>query len=153
MDKVLRPERFCTDPSSVGASKSWIHQRRTFENFSRCSGSEFPPTSYRQRCSNMWRSVPTTNLRSQLSVIFTSNQQMKSTQDTSSLQDVNKRVKAWTSTYRLSKFSARNVTSNLSRLPCCCSDNKLYIIVFVKHSSCRQCYILLGCLYCARKHL
>ena len=33
MDKVLRPERFCTDPSSVGASKSWIHWRRTFENF------------------------------------------------------------------------------------------------------------------------
>ena len=117
MDKVLRPERFCTDPSSVGASKSWIHWRRTFENFSRCSGSEFSPTSYRRRCSNMWKSVPTTNLRSQLSVIFTSNQQMKSTQDTSSLQDVNKRVKAWTSTYRLSKFSARNVTSNLSRLP------------------------------------
>ena len=33
MDKVLRPERFCTDPSSVGASKSWIYWRRTFENF------------------------------------------------------------------------------------------------------------------------
>ena len=33
MDKVLRPERFCTDPSSVGALKSWIHWRRTFENF------------------------------------------------------------------------------------------------------------------------
>ena len=33
MDKVLRPERFCTDPSSIGASKSWIHWRRTFENF------------------------------------------------------------------------------------------------------------------------
>ena len=33
MDKVLRPERFCTDPSSVGATKSWIHWRRTFENF------------------------------------------------------------------------------------------------------------------------
>ena len=32
MDKALRPERFCTDQSSVGASKSWIHWRRTFEN-------------------------------------------------------------------------------------------------------------------------
>ena len=25
MDKVLQPERFCTDQSSVGASKAWIH--------------------------------------------------------------------------------------------------------------------------------
>ena len=32
MDKVPRPEKFCTDPSSVGASKSWILWRRTFEN-------------------------------------------------------------------------------------------------------------------------
>lgn len=33
MDKVLRPERFSADPSSAGASKSWLHWRRTFENF------------------------------------------------------------------------------------------------------------------------
>lgn len=33
MDKVLRPERFSADPSTSGASKSWIHWRRTFENF------------------------------------------------------------------------------------------------------------------------
>ena len=33
MDKVLRPERFGADPSTSGASKSWIHWRRTFEDF------------------------------------------------------------------------------------------------------------------------
>ena len=33
MEKVLRPERFSVDPSASGASKSWIHWRRTFENF------------------------------------------------------------------------------------------------------------------------
>ena len=33
MDKVLRPERFGADPSGPGASKAWIHWRRTFENF------------------------------------------------------------------------------------------------------------------------
>ncbi|XP_020901303.1 uncharacterized protein LOC110239892 [Exaiptasia diaphana] len=33
IDKVLRPERFNADPSSAGASKSWIHWCRTFENF------------------------------------------------------------------------------------------------------------------------
>ncbi|KAK3726270.1 hypothetical protein QZH41_003048 [Actinostola sp. cb2023] len=33
MDKVLRPERLETDPNSVGASKEWIHWKRTFENF------------------------------------------------------------------------------------------------------------------------
>ena len=33
MDKILRPERFDADPSASGATKSWIHWKRTFENF------------------------------------------------------------------------------------------------------------------------
>ncbi|CAB4023460.1 Retrovirus-related Pol poly from transposon opus [Paramuricea clavata] len=32
MDKVLRPERFETDPSSNLASKEWLHWKRTFVN-------------------------------------------------------------------------------------------------------------------------
>ncbi|XP_065055331.1 uncharacterized protein LOC135683878 [Rhopilema esculentum] len=33
MDKILRPERFNADPSDSGARKSWIHWKRTSENF------------------------------------------------------------------------------------------------------------------------
>ena len=33
MDKVLRPERLETDPSSNTAAKEWLHWKRTFENF------------------------------------------------------------------------------------------------------------------------
>ena len=33
MDKVLRPERLETDPSSGEASKEWLHWKRTFDNF------------------------------------------------------------------------------------------------------------------------
>ena len=33
MDKVLRPERLETDPNSSGASKEWLHWKRTFDNF------------------------------------------------------------------------------------------------------------------------
>ena len=33
MDKILRPERFDADPRFSGATKSWIHWKRTFENF------------------------------------------------------------------------------------------------------------------------
>ena len=33
MDKVLRPERLETDPSSGQASKEWLHWKRTFDNF------------------------------------------------------------------------------------------------------------------------
>ena len=33
MDKVLRPERLETDPSSNVAAKEWLHWKRTFENF------------------------------------------------------------------------------------------------------------------------
>ena len=33
MDKILQPERFDTDPSASGDTKSWNHWKRTFENF------------------------------------------------------------------------------------------------------------------------
>ena len=33
MDKVLRPERLETDPSSGEASKEWLHWKRTFDNY------------------------------------------------------------------------------------------------------------------------
>ena len=33
MEKVLRPERLETDPSSSTAAKEWLHWKRTFENF------------------------------------------------------------------------------------------------------------------------
>ncbi len=33
MDKILRPERLDTDPNSSGASKVWLHWKKTFQNF------------------------------------------------------------------------------------------------------------------------
>jgi len=33
MDKVLRPSRLDTDPSSQDASSDWLHWKKTFENF------------------------------------------------------------------------------------------------------------------------
>lgn len=33
MDKLLRPERFDTDPSSSNAAKEWCHWKTTFQNF------------------------------------------------------------------------------------------------------------------------
>ena len=33
MDKILRPERLDADPNSSGATKEWLHWKRTFQNF------------------------------------------------------------------------------------------------------------------------
>ena len=33
MDKLLRPKRLDTDPSSGEAAKVWLHWKRTFQNF------------------------------------------------------------------------------------------------------------------------
>ena len=33
MDRLLKPERLDTDPSSPSAAQEWKHWRRTFENF------------------------------------------------------------------------------------------------------------------------
>ena len=33
MDKILRPERLDANPNSSGASKEWLHWKRTFQNF------------------------------------------------------------------------------------------------------------------------
>ena len=33
MDRLLRPDRFDTEPSTPGATKKWIHWFRTFTNF------------------------------------------------------------------------------------------------------------------------
>ncbi len=33
MDKILRPERLDTDPNSSGASKVWLHWKKTFQHF------------------------------------------------------------------------------------------------------------------------
>ena len=33
MEKLLRPEKFNTDPDNANASKEWIYWHKTFENF------------------------------------------------------------------------------------------------------------------------
>ena len=33
MDRLLRPDRFDTEPSAPGATKKWLHWHRTFNNF------------------------------------------------------------------------------------------------------------------------
>ena len=33
MERLLRPDRFDTEPSAPGATKKWIHWLRTFQNF------------------------------------------------------------------------------------------------------------------------
>ena len=33
MDRLLRPDRFDTEPSAPGATKKWLHWYRTFLNF------------------------------------------------------------------------------------------------------------------------
>lgn len=35
MERLLRPERFETDPNSTTTSKEWLYWYRTFSNFSR----------------------------------------------------------------------------------------------------------------------
>ena len=51
MDKVLRPERFEVDPSATGASKAWIHWKRTFENFLSVLPGEDLDKQFRFTCS------------------------------------------------------------------------------------------------------
>ena len=120
MDKVLRPERFCTDPRSVGAPNSWIHWRWTFQNFLAVLTQEgldkfgvltnfISPMvfEYVEECADYESVIATLH-----------NIYVKPTNEIYARHQLaTSEVKAWTSTYRLLKFSARNATSNLSRLP------------------------------------